>query len=445
MIVALLLLFAAVWTGLNFANQLVAPISELITAANRVRGGDFLARVPDTGSNEDELVALSRAFNRMTAQLATQRRELIEANEELDGRRRFTETVLAGVTAGVIGLDLDRRILIFNRSAEQLLDGGEGQLVGQPLTALLPGVDDLFDRLRQHPDQPVEGELRLLRGGRDRILLVRLAPQREGERTLGYVLTFDDVTALISAQRQGAWAEVARRIAHEVKNPLTPIRLSAERLSRKYAAGLGPEREAFQKIVDTIIRQVDTIGRLIGEFSAFARMPAAVLKPEPLQPLIEEAVLLQRAAFPGLSLTVDMPNEPIELLCDGPKLLQALNNLLQNAGQAMSEGGYDGTISVSLRQEGGVVRIEVEDEGPGFPSDRDRLFEPYVTSRAGGTGLGLAIVRKIMEEHGGTVELLSGDRGGAMVRLTFPDRHGQLVAEPPSQPARAASIAPASR
>jgi two-component system nitrogen regulation sensor histidine kinase NtrY len=396
----------------------------LITAANRVRDGDFLARVPDAGSDEDELVALSRAFNRMTAQLATQRRELIEANEELDGRRRFTETVLAGVTAGVIGLDLERRILIFNRSAEQLLEGEVGQLAGQPITGLLPGVGDLFNRLHQHPEQSVEGELRLVQGGRDRILLVRLAPQREGDRTLGYVLTFDDVTALISAQRQGAWAEVARRIAHEVKNPLTPIRLSAERLSRKYAAGLGPEREAFQKIVDTIIRQVDTIGRLIGEFSAFARMPAAVLKPEPLQPLVEEAVLLQRAAFPGLGIETEMPAEPIELLCDGPKVLQALNNLLQNAGQAMSEGGYEGTIKVALSRGGGVVQIEIEDEGPGFPTDRARLFEPYVTSRAGGTGLGLAIVRKIMEEHGGTVELLSCARGGAMVRLSFPDRRG---------------------
>jgi two-component system nitrogen regulation sensor histidine kinase NtrY len=424
MIVALLLLFAAVWTGLALANRLVTPISQLITAANRVRGGDFLARVPDDGSDDDELVALSRAFNRMTAQLASQRRELIEANHELDQRRRFTETVLAGVTAGVIGLDLDRRIVLPNRSAEQLLDDAGGDLTGRPIDALLPGVDALFDRLREHPDQPVESELHLVHGGAERVLLVRLAPQREGERTLGYVLTFDDVTALIGAQRQAAWAEVARRIAHEVKNPLTPIRLSAERLTRKYAAGLGEERQSFQKIVDTIIRQVDTIGRLIGEFSAFARMPAAVFQVEPLQPIVEEAVLLQQAAWPGLQFEAHVPDAPVELLCDGPKLSQVLTNLLQNAAQAMSEDGRQGRVTATLQRQGQQVVVEIEDEGPGFPADRRRLLEPYVTTRGAGTGLGLAIVRKIMEEHAGTVELLSGPRGGALVRLTFPDRRG---------------------
>ena len=428
-VVALLLLFAAVWTGLNFANQLVTPVSRLITAANRVRGGDFLARVPEEGSDADELAALGRAFNRMTAQLASQRRELIETNHELDERRRFTETVLAGVTAGVIGLDLEHRIVLPNRSAVRLLDGEaadagqRGEIAGRPIDDVLPGVEALFERLRGRPDQPVEEELRVLRGGTERILLVRLAPQREGERTRGYVLTFDDVTALINAQRQAAWAEVARRIAHEVKNPLTPIRLSAERLSRKYAASLGEERQPFQKIVDTIIRQVDTIGRLIGEFSAFARMPAAVLRPEPLQPLIEEAVLLQQQGdWRGVAFDARLPAQPVELVCDGPKLSQALTNLLQNAAQAMTENGRAGTITVTLRQEEGSVVIEVEDEGPGFPAERGRLLEPYVTTRGGGTGLGLAIVRKIMEEHTGTVELLSGERGGALVRLTFPDR-----------------------
>jgi two-component system nitrogen regulation sensor histidine kinase NtrY len=293
----------------------------------------------------------------------------------------------------------------------------------------------MFDRLGSRPPgETVEQELRFVRRGGERVLLVRLAPQLDGEggegpggrATAGYVVTFDDITALISAQRQAAWAEVAKRIAHEVKNPLTPIRLSAERLSRKYAAQLGEEREPFQKIVETIIRQVDTIGRLISEFSAFARMPAAVLKPERMQPLIEEAVLLQHAAWPRVRFEQELPQAPVEVLCDGPKVSQALTNLLQNAAQAMTEGGSpEGVVAVRLRREApSAVAVEVEDEGPGFPADRQRLLEPYVTTRAKGTGLGLAIVRKIMEEHGGTVELLSGARGGGLVRLTFPDRRG---------------------
>jgi len=289
----------------------------------------------------------------------------------------------------------------------------------------------MFERLGGRPEETVEQELRFVRRGGERVLLVRLAPQLEGEgggerTTAGYVVTFDDITALISAQRQAAWAEVAKRIAHEVKNPLTPIRLSAERLSRKYAAQVGDERETFQKIVGTIIRQVDTIGRLITEFSAFARMPAAVLRPERLQPLVEEAVLLQQAAWPRVRFEQQLPAAPVELLCDGPKVSQALTNLLQNAAQAMTEGGReDGTVAVRLRREAPAsVAVEIEDEGPGFPADRQRLLEPYVTTRAKGTGLGLAIVRKIMEEHGGTVELLSGTGGGGLVRLTFPDRRG---------------------
>jgi two-component system nitrogen regulation sensor histidine kinase NtrY len=347
-VVALLLLLAAVWIGLNFANGLVAPLSQLITAADRVRGGDFQARVPEEGPDEDELAALSRAFNRMTAQLASQRHELVQANQELDQRGRFTETVLAGVSAGVIGLDAGRRVLLHNRSAAQLLGGHGDKVAGCRIEALVPGVEAMFDRLgARPPGETVEQELRFVRRGGERVLLVRLAPQLDGEggegpggrATAGYVVTFDDITALISAQRQAAWAEVAKRIAHEVKNPLTPIRLSAERLSRKYAAQLGDEREPFQKIVETIIRQVDTIGRLISEFSAFARMPAAVLKPERMQPLIEEAVLLQHAAWPRVRFEQELPQAPVEVLCDGPKVSQALTNLLQNAAQAMTEGG----------------------------------------------------------------------------------------------------------
>ena len=424
MIVALLLLFASVWIGLALANQLVTPISRLITAADRVRSGDLLARVPEDGPDSDEFVMLSRAFNRMTAQLDGQRRELIQANQELDDRSRFTEAVLAGVSAGVIGTDEERRIVLPNRAAQDLLDEGDGGLAGRQIDELLPGVGELLDQADQHPGEVVERHLTLFRGKRQRTLLVRAAPQRDDGRTLGYIVTFDDITALLSAQRQAAWAEVARRIAHEVKNPLTPIRLSAERLERKYSAQIHEGRDSFAASIATIIRQVDTIGRLISEFSAFARMPAAVLREEDVATLVRDAVVLQQSAWPRIRFAVEAPRGPVLQVCDGQKVSQALTNLLQNSINALSEGQRPPPweIVVRLRRVDGALQIEVEDNGQGFPADGERLFEPYVTTRAKGTGLGLAIVKKIMEEHGGTVDLLAGASGGALVRLGFPAR-----------------------
>lgn len=427
MIVALLLLFASVWVGLVFANQLVAPISRLITAANRVRAGDLLARVPEDGPESDEFCMLSRAFNRMTAQLESQRRELIDANQQLDERRRFIETVLAGVTAGVIGLDPDRRILLPNQAAQHFF-GEEEEVIGRRIEEVLPGSAKLFELLAQRPDEEVvERQLSVERAGSGRTLLVRLSPQREGGRTLGYIVTFDDITALLSAQRQAAWAELARRIAHEVKNPLTPIRLSAERLERKYLGQIREDRESFTKSIGTIVRQVDTIGRLISEFSAFARMPAPVMREESVDEVVKDAVFLQQSAWPQIRFTVGLPDErPVRLACDAPKVSQALTNLLQNSINAVSEGSQarSGAIEVRVRRAPGTVLVEVEDNGPGFPPDRERLFEPYVTTRVKGTGLGLAIVKKIMEEHGGSVELLAGEGHGALVRLAFPVSHG---------------------
>ncbi len=426
MIVALLLLFASVWIGLALANELVAPIGRLIVAADRVRAGDLLARVPEDGPDSDEFVMLSRAFNRMTTQLDSQRRELIEANQQLDERRRFTETVLAGVSAGVIGTDAERRIVLPNRAAQDFLDGGGDGLVGRRIDEVLPGAGKLLDNADLHPEELVERQLTLARGPRQRELLVRMSPQRDGGRTLGYIVTFDDITALLSAQRQAAWAEVARRIAHEVKNPLTPIRLSAERLERKYLSQIGDEREGFTKSIATIVRQVDTIGRLISEFSAFARMPTPVMREENIEELVRDAVFLQQSAWPQISFDVELPPRPVRFACDGPKVSQALTNLLQNSINALSEGASPAPwkIAVRVRRNESAMLFEVEDNGQGFPSDRERLFEPYVTTRVKGTGLGLAIVKKIMEEHGGSVELLAGETGGALVRLSFPARSG---------------------
>jgi two-component system nitrogen regulation sensor histidine kinase NtrY len=251
-----------------------------------------------------------------------------------------------------------------------------------------------------------------------------VAPQRDGGRTQGYIVTFDDITVLLSAQRQAAWAEVARRIAHEVKNPLTPIRLSAERLERKYGTQITEGRESFAASVATIIRQVDTIGRLISEFSAFARMPASVLREENLAEIVRDAVVLQQSAWPKIEFSIELPDGPVMVFCDGQKMSQALTNLLQNSINALSEGQPPPPwrIAVRVQRADTAVQIEVEDNGKGFPADADRLFEPYVTTRAKGTGLGLAIVKKIMEEHGGTVELLAGEAGGALVRLGIPIR-----------------------
>jgi two-component system nitrogen regulation sensor histidine kinase NtrY len=426
-LVALLLLFAAVWIGLNFANHLVAPISRLIAAADRVRTGDLVARVPE-GPDEDEIQVLSRAFNRMTSQLASQRQELIEANQQLDSRRRFTEAVLAGVTAGIIGLDAGGRIMLPNRSALDFLGEPGDELVGQPLRHVLPEAAPLLERVQGWPSEPAQDQLLVKRGGRERMLLVRIAAQLHGEETMGFVVAFDDVSDLITAQRQAAWAEVARRIAHEVKNPLTPIRLAAERLNRKYLVQISEDKESFTSCTRTIVQQVDTIGRLISEFSAFARMPAAVMRPDSAVQLVRHAVVLQQSAWPGIHFHLDLPEgDPVPLVCDGEKMSQVLTNLLQNAADALNEMPEAGrpaepAIRVGVRHAPHTGVVEVEDNGPGFKGpDRERLFDPYVTTRPRGTGLGLAIVRKIMEEHGGKVELADAGTGGALVRLLFPE------------------------
>ncbi len=418
-IIALLLLLASVWTGLHFADRLASPIARLIAAAERVRSGDFMARVPESGSN-DEIAILSRAFNRMTSQLASQQRALLEANQQLDRRRRFTEAVLAGVSAGVLGLDADRAILLPNRQARVFLEDG-GDPTGRRIDEVMPEVLPLFEPLRQG-EISTAGQIQIDRRGTRRTLLVRLTAQKEGAAIIGFVLTFDDITDLLSAQRQAAWAEVARRIAHEIKNPLTPIRLSAERLRRKYLGQISEGAEAFEGAIGTITRQVDTIGRLISEFSAFARMPAPVLREEDLKELVLQAVTLQQTAWSHIRFHVDVPDEPVRVSCDAEKVTQALTNLLKNAAEAVAEKGKgEGEIRVRLHRRQEEAVIEIVDNGSGLPEElRGRLFEPYVSTKGRGTGLGLAIVRKIMEEHRGRVELEPHPRGGAVVRLIFP-------------------------
>jgi two-component system nitrogen regulation sensor histidine kinase NtrY len=425
-LVALLLLLAAVRVGLGFANRLAMPISRLIAAADRVRVGDLSASVPEEEEGH-EIDRLSRAFNRMTAQLASQRAELINANNQLDERRRFTETVIGGVSSGVLGLDNQGRITLPNRSAADLIKAAPDDLIGRPLIAVIPEVGGLLAHVATAPERPAEAQIELKRPDGSHTLLVRVAAQRDAYGITGYVVTFDDITELLAAQRKAAWAEIARRIAHEIKNPLTPIRLSAERLRRKYLPQIKDDPDAFANSTDTIVRQVDSIGRLINEFSAFARMPAPVFAYESGKDLVRQAVYLQQGARPEIRFETRLPAGDIQLYCDAQQVAQALTNLLQNAVESVLErmkqqAGSDspGRVMVKLLESPDRCLIEVHDNGCGLPEPAERLTEPYVTMRRSGTGLGLAIVKKIMEEHGGSLTLRNRTAGGACVALAFP-------------------------
>ena len=426
-LVALLLLLASVWIGLNFATSLARPISDLIAAAERVRSGDLAVRV-DEGPADDEISSLSRAFNRMTGQLDSQRQELIETNLQLDTRRRFTESVLSGVTAGVIGLDSRSLIELPNPSALTLLSARVDQLIGHELAKAVPEMANLMAEAMIRPSRRAEGQITIIREGRSRNLLVRISAERLAGELEGFVVTFDDITALLVAQRTAAWADVAQRIAHEIKNPLTPIQLSAERIKRKYLKDITSEVDVFSSCIETIERQVGIIGRLIDEFSSFARMPAPVFKHEDAIDLLRQALTLQEVSHPEINFTVDAPNSPVELRCDGQQVIQVLTNVLQNAAESIeardnSNGGTlsSGRIAVTITRHEDHLEIQVEDNGRGLPNElRARLVEPYVTTRSKGTGLGLAIVKKIMEDHGGELTIEDADETGALVGLIFP-------------------------
>ncbi len=436
-VVGLLLLLAAVWVGLVMANALATPIARLIDAAEKVRSGDLSARVEEGAA--DEVGLLSRAFNRMTSQLDEQRRSLVEANRELDERRRFTETVLDGVSSGVMGLDRDGNINLPNPFACELLGISADDMIGRPLASLVPELAETVDEVNRRPDRLVQREVRLVRNG-PRTLLVRVAAEfleadgdgggGEGE-IVGYVMTFDDITELVSAQRKAAWADVARRIAHEIKNPLTPIQLSAERLKRKYLKEIETDRDTYVALIETIVRQVGDIGRMVDEFSSFARMPTPQMKRADLVDVCRQTIFMQKTGYPDVQFVTELPDGPVEIDCDTRLIGQALTNLLKNAVEAIEsrEGGDlpPGRIILRILRSEHAIHVEIEDNGRGLPMDnRDRLTEPYVTTRSKGTGLGLAIVKKIMEDHGGRFYLEDAPGGGARAGLIFLD-------PPPSQ------------
>ncbi len=425
MMVAMLFLVAAVAIGIHFAAQFAGPISRLITAAERVRGGDLAARVPE-GEKDDELASLSRAFNRMTYQIESQQRELREANCQLDERRRFTETVLTGVSAGVIGLDRLGRVNLPNRSASALLGTDLEQAIGQDLAEVAPEMAGLLDEAERRPERLAQTQVELLRGNSSRTLLVRIAAEHNDRDISGFVVTFDDITELLSAQRKAAWADIARRIAHEIKNPLTPIQLAAERLRRRYLKEIRNDVETFTICTDTIIRHVGDIGRMIDEFSSFARMPTPVLKPENLVEIVHRAVFLQRTAHPEIVFEPVFPATPVAVSCDARLVGQALINIVKNAiesieaRRAEDSASPAGRIRVSVAQDSGQAAVIIEDNGKGLPQHgREQLTEPYVTTRTKGTGLGLAIVKKIMEDHHGELVLEDGETEGARVSLHF--------------------------
>ncbi len=420
--IAFLMLLAAVWLAILFATRLTEPIGGLMLAAERVRGGDLSARVEE-GPPNDELGQLARSFNRMASQIEQQRGELVHANTELDTRRRLTDAVLAGVSAGILSVDVEGIVMRSNRSALDLLALPEDGVLGRPLIAVMPELGPLVAQAAERPERMTQGQVEILQRGARQILLVRISAATGA----GFVVTFDDVTDLMSAQRMAAWGDVARRIAHEIKNPLTPIQLSAERLKRRYLKQIKEDPETFSMCTDTIIRQVGDIGRMVDEFSSFARMPRPTVKEEDAKEMCQQALFLQRNGNPDIRYTANLPTHPVTLNCDRRQVAQVLTNILKNSAEAI-EGRDEtanmplpqGEISLSLIEDGAGVRIVVEDNGRGLPKEgRERLTEPYMTTRSKGTGLGLAIVKKIMEDHGGFLSLQDREGGGARISLVF--------------------------
>ena len=426
-VLAIIILSGAVWLALWAATRIVDPIGRLVRMADRVSAGELGARV-EVYKGDGELGALARSMNHMTAQLQTQRDDLVETNKQFDRRRRFTEAVLSGVSAGVIGVNAEGRITIANRFAAELLGLDGARLVGAPIADVVPELQGAVREAMRAGYADFADQIEIERAGRARTVNVRIVGDEvDGEKS--FVITFDDITQLISAQRNAAWGDVARRIAHEIKNPLTPIQLSAERLRKKYLHEIQTAPEIFDKCTETIIRHVGDIGRMVDEFSSFARMPKPVMAREDIRELAKAALFPQRVALSDIEFEFEAPGEPVWAECDGRLIIQALANLIKNAGESIGAriaGGNaaKGEIKLAVVVDGGDVRLDVIDNGVGLPrTERHRLTEPYMTTRAKGTGLGLAIVRKVIEEHGGSLQFSDDNTlgpQGARVSLILP-------------------------
>src|ERR1700757_1508581 len=431
-VIALTILTASVLLGLNFANRLVAPIRRLMNAANIVSTGDLHVQVP-VHRSEGDLAQLGETFNKMTQELRTQRDELVSASELIDSRRRFIEAVLSSASAGIIGVDGSGSIGILNRSAEKLIGHAESETLGHPLSDVLPELDEMMKNAREGNQRLVQGQVTILRDGSERSLSVRVSAEQTSQSRDNHTITLADIPELVSAQRTSAWGDVARRIAHEIKNPLTPIQLSAERIRRKFGKTITEDKSVFDQCTDTIIRQVDDIRRMVDEFSRFARMPKPVIEGEDVADTVRQAVFLMKVGHPDLDIEVELKEDPLRAQFDRRLISQALTNIIKNATEAieavppdeLAKGNGRGRIDVTAARENDDIVIDVIDNGIGLPKvARSRLLEPYVTTREKGTGLGLAIVGRVLEDHGGGIELRDaadfrpGQRG-AWMRLRF--------------------------
>jgi two-component system, NtrC family, nitrogen regulation sensor histidine kinase NtrY len=427
-VIALTILMASILLGLNFANRLVTPIRRLMGAANMVSTGDLKVQVPVLRS-EGDLAQLGETFNKMTQELRTQRDELVSASDLIDSRRRFIEAVLSSASAGIIGVDASGSVGILNRSAEKLIGHVESETLDHPLSDVLPELDDMMKTAREGTQRLVQGQITINREGHERILSVRVTAEQTSQTRDSYIITLDDITELVSAQRTSAWADVARRIAHEIKNPLTPIQLSAERIRRKFGKSITDDKAVFEQCTETIVRQVDDIRRMVDEFSRFARMPKPVIEGEDVADTVRQAVFLMRVGHPDVDIEAEIKEEPLRAKFDRRLISQALTNIIKNATEAIEAvpaGELErGRIDVIAARENDDIIIDVVDNGIGLPKvSRARLLEPYVTTREKGTGLGLAIVGRVLEDHGGRIELhdtseMRPGARGAWMRLRF--------------------------
>ncbi len=419
-LVALLVLLASIWAGMTLAVRLIGPITHLMSATERVRAGDYSIKVPE-GRRDDEIANLGRTFNRMTGQLEAQRRDLMEANRQLDERRRFTEAVLSGVSAGIIAIDSEHRVTLHNRTAAELLNVPKGkELFGTNVTQWLPEAADLIRQAERKPDRIASGNASLLEGEHRTNLHVQVTAERLGEMIEGFIVTFDDITELVSAQRASAWADVARRIAHEIKNPLTPITLSVDRLRRKFGKEIVTDKEGYERYLETITRHVRDIGRMVEEFVAFARMPTGSFKESNVVTLLRDSVFSEKTAHEDIEYKLEVPDAPVMLLLDETQLGQVFLNLMKNAAEALEQKEGKKRILIRTEDTSDAVIVTIEDNGIGFPLDKiSTLTEPFVTTRYNCSGVGLDIVKRFLEEHKGTVVLSNADNGGAQVTLTF--------------------------
>jgi len=432
---ALIVLLAAIWTAIAVADRIVRPIRLLISAADNVASGNMNVLVPVRAADGD-VGSLSRTFNKMISEIRTQRDEILEAKDEVDDRRRFIEAVLSGVTAAVIGVEHDRRITIVNTSAEMLLTLSSDELVGKSLAEIAPEVDQVVTEAASRHRSDFRKQIELVRGGTVRTLSVQVTREEAREARESYVITLDDITDLVIAQRSTAWADVARRIAHEIKNPLTPIQLSAERIRRRYGKQIDEnDRAVFDQCTDTIIRQVGDIGRMVDEFSSFARMPKPTKEPSDLRDILRDAIFLREMGNNHVKFQRELGDARLEGMFDARMLGQAFGNLIKNAVEAI-EGVPSGEaraepkvlVRASLDEDRDRFTVDIIDNGRGLPvENRYSILEPYTTMREKGTGLGLAIVKKIIEDHGGQLELHDApadfDLGkGAMIRVHLPRR-----------------------